>query len=233
MIAHGWRLKQEGLPCNQLQLSYTLLTFHYVYLRSLHKLAIPFRPRAEQAYLHTWSVVGHILGIDAAHMPGNMEQAESLFTRMQAWGRSRPLGLLPDGQAATDPRPKLGQALMAVMETYLPWNVLKPFPVLLTRELCGPATSRDIGIDGPVSLVSRFIYSSVMEAVRAIDAVGRVFNRDFCLTRLITDAIGYRAITQFLLQQTRRLSLPDHLASQVQQMSGHWAGKGRMRRWLK
>jgi hypothetical protein len=233
LIAHGWHLKQEGLPCNQMQLTYTLLTFHYVYLRSLHRLAIPFQPRAEQAYLHTWNVVGHILGIDTAHMPRNMAEAEALFKQMQAFGRAQPPGRQANGEPAPDPRPKLGQSLMAVMETYLPWKVVKPFPVLLTRELCGPDTARNIGIDGPVPIVSRFIYGVVMESVRAIDALGRVFNRDFCLTRVITDAIGYRAVTQFLLQQTRRLRLPDHLASQVQQMSDHWAGKGRMRRWVK
>jgi hypothetical protein len=104
---HGWDISANGLPCNQEELAYTLLTFHYIFLRGLRKLGLGLPPQDEQAYLHTWNVVGHILGIESSLMPHTMEQAEASFNEIQARARLSPY--LPD------PRPELGAALMKAM----------------------------------------------------------------------------------------------------------------------
>lgn len=39
LYARGWDLAGQGLPCNQEELAYTLLTFGYVFLRSLRRWA--------------------------------------------------------------------------------------------------------------------------------------------------------------------------------------------------
>ncbi|MEB0178442.1 oxygenase MpaB family protein, partial [Undibacterium sp. CCC3.4] len=75
-------LGEDGLPCNQEELAYTLLTFGYVFLRSLRTLGLGLAQEDELAYLHTWNVVGHILGIRRELMAETMEQAEALFNQM-------------------------------------------------------------------------------------------------------------------------------------------------------
>jgi hypothetical protein len=55
---------QRGLPCNQLELAYTLLTFHYVFLqRHAHHGPRAFALADEAAFLHAWNVAGHVLGV--------------------------------------------------------------------------------------------------------------------------------------------------------------------------
>ncbi|WP_210542142.1 oxygenase MpaB family protein [Rhodoferax sp. PAMC 29310] len=61
--AHGWKVGEDGLPCNQEELAYTLLTFSYVFLRSMRRLGLGLPASDEEAYLHAWNVVRHVLGI--------------------------------------------------------------------------------------------------------------------------------------------------------------------------
>ena len=56
MFGFGWKLGENQLPCNQEELAYTLLTFGYVFLRSLRRLGIPMAPADEEAFLHCWNV---------------------------------------------------------------------------------------------------------------------------------------------------------------------------------
>lgn len=53
MAAHGWKVGEDGLPCNQEELAYTLLTFGYVFLRSMRKLGLGLSQADEEAFLHT------------------------------------------------------------------------------------------------------------------------------------------------------------------------------------
>ena len=79
MFGHGWKLGEDGLPCNQEELAYTLLTFGYVFLRSLRRLGIGLAPADEEAFLHCWNVAGHVLGIAEGLMPQTMDEAAALF----------------------------------------------------------------------------------------------------------------------------------------------------------
>ena len=49
LYARGWNLQANGLPCNQEVLAYTLLTFGYVFLRSLRRLGIGLPHADEEA----------------------------------------------------------------------------------------------------------------------------------------------------------------------------------------
>ncbi|MBK6557976.1 MAG: hypothetical protein IPG16_12480 [Comamonadaceae bacterium] len=44
LLAHGWDIGARGLPCNQFELAYTLLTFHYVFLRGMRTLGLGLAP---------------------------------------------------------------------------------------------------------------------------------------------------------------------------------------------
>lgn len=210
MFARGWNTAGDGLPCNQEELAYTLLTFGYVFLRSLRKLGLGLSAADEEAYLHAWNVLGHVLGIERALMPDSMAQAATMFAALQARGRREPW--LPD------PRPALGGDLMKTMQVYIPFRLLRPFPVLLTRYLCGGATARDIGIDKRVNIVSRLLFVGAMVVTRGIDALVRLAVPEFSLCRMFTRVVGYHFTVKLLMDQTRPLNLPPQLLGSVNDM---------------
>jgi hypothetical protein len=217
LFAHGWKIGKDGLPCNQEELAYTLLTFGYVFLRSLRHLGVGFTASDELAYLHTWNVVGHVLGIRRELMADTMDEAATLFASMQARGRAQPV--------TPDPRPALGAALMKAMRDSIPLPIVKSFPVLMTRYLCGAATAQDIGVANTASPISRFLFAFLMGVVRCIDSVVRLVVREFSLASLLTRLVGYSLLTRLLLDQTRPLNLPERLLNNINDTVSAWSGK--------
>jgi ER-bound oxygenase mpaB/B'/Rubber oxygenase, catalytic domain len=224
LFAHGWKLGEDGLPCNQEELAYTLLTFGYVFLRGMRTLGVGLPRADEEACLHAWNVVGHIVGVQRELMAGSMDAAEALFERMQARGRAEPM--------APDPRPALADALMRTMETLIPVRIAKPFPVLLTRHLCGRAASKDLGLTQRVSWLSRAVFALCMALIRAIDTVLRLVLPRFTIARFITRVIGLRLMSRLLMDQTRPLKLPQALLGRVGRMMSSWNHDVRAPGWL-
>jgi hypothetical protein len=225
---HGWDLKACALPNNQEELAYTLLTFSYVFLRGMRRLGIAFTAAQEEDYLHAWNVAGHFLGIRRELMVDTMEQAATLFARMQARGRE-------DGArrtGAADPRPQLGAALMDAMKTVFPDGPFKSFPVLLTRRLIEPASARDLGLHGEVSWRARLSFAAIMVTARGIDALARLSFPDFSISRLITRVIGYRLTCALLMSQTRDLSVPAKLRPGIRSLIAGWGQDSKAPRWM-
>jgi hypothetical protein len=245
LFARGWDVNANGLPCNQQELAYTLLTFHYVFLRSLRRLGLGLTKEEEGAYLHAWNVVGHLLGIEPGLLVETMDDAETLFARLQRDGRAiaaaryapatRKVGAALYARS-TDPRPALAHALMRAMQAEIPLRFLKPFPVLLTRYLCGGETASDLGLDGRVSLrvslLSRALFALGMGVTRAVDTVARVVRPGFSIARLATRILGYRLTVRFLMDQTRPLKLPDALLRQVAGAVNDWDVDPQAPRWM-
>ncbi len=224
LYAQGWDVDRLGLPCNQEELAYTLLTFGYVFVDGMRRLGIPAASADEAAYLHAWNVLGHVLGIERALMADTMEQARALFDAIRA--RNRDCAYQPD------PRPALAADLVAAMQRYIPVGLLKPFPVLLTRRLCGPRSARDLGLDGKVSLPARLAFAACAGLARAIDALARPLWPGFSLARLATRVLGYHLTVRLLMDQTRPLKLPDALLDQVNATVRSWHADPRAPRWM-
>lgn len=218
LYAHGWNLKQYALPNNQEELAYTLLTFSYVFLRSMRKLGIEFTAEQEKDYLHIWNVAGHFLGIRRELMVDTMEEAKALFDRMQERGRAdwakRP--------AALDPRPRLGNALMDAMKDVVPDGPFKSFPVLLTRHLVGPESAKELGLDEKVGWFSTALFAMLMATARVLDTVVHAVFPEFSVSRLITRAVGYRMMCGLLMSQTRDLSVPSSLRPGIKDLIAAW-----------
>jgi hypothetical protein len=224
LYAHGWDIDRLGLPCNQEELAYTLLTFNYVFLQGLRRLGLGLRKRDEEAYMHTWNVLGYVLGIEPGLMTDTMSDGARMFADVQAKSR---------GQVRqSDPRPALAGALVATMQRYIPPRVLKPFPVLLTRHLVGKEASCDLGLDGRVSLVSRALFVLGFGLVRAVDAVGRLVFPGFSISRLVTRILGYQLTAKLLMDETRPLKLPDSLRDEVGAAVRAWHNDDKAPRWV-
>ena len=228
LLAHGWKTGAEGLPCNQEELAYTLLTFSYVFLRSMRKLGLALPCADEEAYLHSWNVTGHMLGIEREMMANTMEQAAALFACMQARGRA---GWLRKPRTS-DPRPVLGKALMQSMQQVIPFRAVKLFPTLMTCYLCGTATARDLGLNGLMSWLPRLLFSGGMALTRGIDGLVRIVAPEFSITRFFTRVLGYHLITKLLMDQTRPLKLPQHVRDRVDTMLDRWGVDPKAPGWM-
>lgn len=224
LFAQGWDIGRHGLPCNQEELAYTLLTFHYSFLAGLRRLGLPLPEQDERDYLHAWNVLGHVIGIERQLMADTMVQAKALFERMQARGRAHPW--LPD------PRPALGLALVQTMEDQIPLHFIKPFPALLTRHLCGKQVAKELGIEGRWNIVSLILFVAFMGLVRGIDTLVRLFIPQFSISRLITRIFGYQFTAKILMDQTRPLKLPDQLLNQVGGVMQTWQHDPKAPKWM-
>jgi ER-bound oxygenase mpaB/B'/Rubber oxygenase, catalytic domain len=214
LMRHGWNVPQQGMPCNQIQLAYTLLTFSYVFLKGLRTLHQALSPEQELAYLHTWNVMGHVLGIRSELMAHNMQEAQLLFERIQAQARHEP--------AQPDTRPALGKALMNAMARSMALPVIRHLPLPLTQRLIGLASATDIGLGQPAPWLTRLLFAVLTAAVRATDSLGRIFIPDFSISRMITRILGYHLLTRLMLSQTRPLALPQAVLADLHRMMGQW-----------
>ncbi len=226
LFAHGWKTGEDGLPCNQEELAYTLLTFSYVFLRGLRTLGLGFTRTDEEAYLHTWNVTGHMLGIDRALMADTMDGAEKLFVQMQARGRA------DQQDHASDPRPDLGNALIDAMRNVIPLNIFKPFPQLMTCHLVGAETSKDLGLTASVPWLSQILFYTMLWISRVIDGVVRIVLPEFSITRFLMRVLGYHLITKLMMDQTRPLKLPQHLLNRISEIVENWSDDKKAPDWL-
>lgn len=224
MADHGWDVEATGVPCNQIELAYTLLTFSYVFLRGMRQLGLRLSSEDEEAYLHAWNVMGHVLGIRREWMAHTMDEAAALFDRIQA--RARTVIVTPDA------RPALGRALMNTMANTIHVPVLRHVPVPLTQWLIGRQTARDIGVDEHVPLLSRLLFRLGLVLVRAVDAVVRLISSRFSIVRLLTRTIGYHMLTRFLLDQTRPLTLPDQVLNPMMHTVAEWGHDPKASAWI-
>jgi hypothetical protein len=224
LYAHGWDVDRLGLPCNQVELAYTLLTFNYVFLHGLRRLGLGLDAADESAYMHAWNVLGHVIGVERGLMSDTVPDAARMFAAIQAGARGQ--------ERQPDPRPGLAGALVATLQRYIPLRLLKPFPVLLTRYLVGKDAARDLGLDGHVSLLSRVLFVLGFGLVRCVDALGRLVFRGFSISRLVTRIVGYNLTAKLLMDETRPLKLPDALLGQVNDAVQTWGTDRKAPRWM-
>ena len=124
---NGWDLAQFGMPCNQEEQAYVLLCFSHVFLRGMHRMGVRLDSTQEEAFLHAWNVIGHVLGIDSRLMATTQGEAASLLARIQSQGM--------ESQERNAAQPALASALINTMEEALPWTILKPLPTLMVQHL--------------------------------------------------------------------------------------------------
>lgn len=222
--AKGWDVDNRGLPCNQLELAYTLLTFGYVFLQGMRTLGLRLSKEQEEATLHAWNVAGHVLGIRDELMAHTMDEAAVMFQGLQAMARKTP--------AAPDVRPGLGRALMDTMGRAIHLPVIRKVPVPLTQWLIGNESAAQIGVNERVGLPARVAFALAFAVVQAIDTVVRLVLPRFSLTRMLTRVVGYHLLTRFLLDQTRPLALPDAVLQPMHDTVARWHHDAHSPAWV-
>lgn len=125
-----------GLPINQEDMAGTLTSFSACVVRSLEQLQIVLTPDEREAYAHIWSVVGHLLGIDAAMLPRSYDEHAALMDLIV----QRHTSACPEGQAMT-------RALIDYMKYMAPGNILDGLPAVFIRHLCGDPMAEVLGVE--------------------------------------------------------------------------------------
>ncbi|MGR9051100.1 MAG: oxygenase MpaB family protein [Gammaproteobacteria bacterium] len=104
-----WDAAKYGVPVNQEDQAYTLLTFGLVIPEALSKWGLPLTRAQKEAFLHIWRLVGHIMGLRPELMTDDWDDALALFENIQ----QRQAGASEEGKVLTE-------ALMGFLGDYLP-----------------------------------------------------------------------------------------------------------------
>lgn len=79
-----WDVKNDGTPLNAEVLAGVLLTFSYSILRGLKTIGVKLNARQQNAYLHSWNVAGHALGVEEKFLAeyDTYEKAEVIYNQI-------------------------------------------------------------------------------------------------------------------------------------------------------
>jgi hypothetical protein len=127
-----------GLPINQEDMVYTLMTFSYVVIEGFRTMGYAMSDAQRNGYVHCWNVVGYLMGIDEALLPATFDDAAELFSVIQR----RQHGESTAGV-------KLTRALLDAVENAIPGDHTDPLVAVLTRKLVGDTTADALQIPKP------------------------------------------------------------------------------------
>jgi hypothetical protein len=147
-----------GRPVNQEDLAFTCLTFSHVTLRALDALGLPISAEQREGYLHAWSVVGHLLGIERELLVFDQAAARDLFERIEAHQAGR-----------TEAAFRLTNSIKFFLARVLgiPLGVAERVLYVLVRHLAGDAVADRVGWASMPG--TGLVADAVMEAV--VDAL--------------------------------------------------------------
>jgi len=132
-----WRREEWGVPVNQEDLLGTLTTFTVAVFQGLDRLGIPYTRDEANAYLHTWCVIGELLGIRPDLLPLELNEAEELADVIARRHHER-----------SEAGDRLMAELLRQMEVSMPWG-LRKLPRTLLHHLLPPEVVRLFALPAP------------------------------------------------------------------------------------
>lgn len=205
-----WDVQQHGQPIHQVVMSATILCFSFVALRSVRQMGLRPAPEDEHAFLHTWNVVGHLMGVRDELLlprPETYAAAEKLFNHI--WHRFRARQPYEDGIQLT-------AALLQYLERPLQSlpHPLPHLPRVLMRDLIGPDLTRILGVK--LGFWDEVLLGIAVRGVRELDHLGDVVYERLPQARLAAEFL-FRRMVQALEGAPRGgnrqpFQIPDHLA---------------------
>lgn len=136
-----WSVEERGLPVCQEDMAYTVLAFSYSVIRALETLDQDLSQEDRDAYVHTWAVVGFLLGVHQDLLPRDFAGAEKLYNIISG----RQAGHTEAAVALTD---HVVDAFYQLLRTRaLPkFLVTRGLPVLIVRDLLPERTAEITGL---------------------------------------------------------------------------------------
>ena len=170
-----------GEPINQMALLGVMCTFSVVGLQSLDAFGIRLTSQEEEAYVHTWCVVGHVLGIDDDLLPIDLDTARFVWERI----KEREFGSSPEGY-------RLAATAMGVMHDLIPARLFDGFAATTVRKIIGDNEADMLAIP-PADWTAR-IFSAIAVTGRWADR----FNRSSPAGNQFSAVMGRYAFRRFL-----------------------------------
>lgn len=131
----GWDTAGLGVPINQEDLAYVLLTFGYQIPKGMEVWGRKVSREQKEDFLHLWKVVGYVMGIREDLMTDNLDEAEELYET-----------ILERNAGASDAGQVLTTAIMTFLRQYLParFGLDKTVPAALIVDQLGIDRARMI-----------------------------------------------------------------------------------------
>jgi hypothetical protein len=157
---------QFGLPINQEDMVYTLMTFSYVVIEGFRTMGYVMTDAQRHGYVHCWNVVGHLMGIRDELLPATFDDAAELFAAIQR---------RQCGQSAAGV--KLTKALIGAVEDAIPGDHHDQLVAVLTRKLVGDSTADALQIPRP-TLLQKVRLDAILEAWEASARLATTLHAD-------------------------------------------------------
>ena len=181
--AEAWDKDTLGLPVNQEDLAYTLLTFGYLIPAGMEKWGWEYTPEEKHAFLHLWRLTGHVLGVEDGLMTDDWDDARRIYERIQRH-QSAPS---KDGVELTN-------TLIEFIEDYLPtfFGLNEKLPAPAIRDLVGPEADKVLA--EPVLLAAksplrRLLWWSLRTVLRVFNWIRHCLQAVPGLTGMFSDPI--------------------------------------------
>jgi len=191
LLLREWKAK-DGMPLDQVELTYVLLTFSYVLLEGWTSLRLLASAQEQKDYLYAWSLIGSVLGVHdellAPLRDGSLKRAGALFGQIKAFERGTDIGKDPQAKEKGRLLTATLNVLLAdsVLRAKLPalLRVLRPLvdpllrnvPRTLTRRLIGCTTAGELWVDRP-PLLHSIAHAVIIELVGFADLTAFVAGR--------------------------------------------------------
>ncbi|MCY1072584.1 oxygenase MpaB family protein [Nannocystis sp. RBIL2] len=192
-----------GLPINQEDMLGTLMSFSVATLEGLERLGVALAADEVDAYMHTWNVIGAVMGLRQELLPRDYAEGRALADRIG----ERHFAACPEGQALT-------RALLEMMEYLAPGTAFDGVPAEFVRWFTGDRVADILGVP---AIPQR---SPLIDLWRLFGRVGdRLGDRSETMQHAAT--LLSRAFVQGLLLANRGgQRLPFHIPTELRQVWG-------------
>jgi len=175
-----------GTPLNQEALLATQFTFSVVGLRSLHRFGVHVSDHEKEAYIHLWSVIGHLMGVRDDLLPLDYADSSTVWDQIT----KKEYAASPGGKCLT-------KAAIQVMQQLIPGRALDGLPATGIRFLLGNETANLLGVPRADWTRALFVPGQMLGHMM------NLFDRDSVAGEEITRLLGRTAFKQFLMFERR------------------------------
>ncbi len=194
-----------GLPINQEDLAGTLCAFSVAVLDGLGRLDVRLSAAEIDSYVHTWRVVGHVMGLRRELLPADHAAARELSAAIAA----RNFEACPEGQMMT-------RALLGMMAHMVPGAAFDAVPAQFVRYFVGDAVADMLAVPDRGD-------SPLVGALAFFGRVGDVAGDRSALVRELARRFSGLLIDGLLLANRGGQRLPFTIPTELLQVwGGNW-----------
>ncbi|HEY0135747.1 MAG TPA: oxygenase MpaB family protein [Nannocystis sp.] len=195
-----------GVPINQEDLAGTLGAFSVAIIDGLQRLGVDLGAAEIDAYMHTWCVVGHVMGVREELLP--TDHAAGL--RLVAQIGERHFAACPEGQMMT-------AALLDMMTTLVPGAAFDAVPGQLVRFFVGERVAQILALP---DLPGPHGESPLVQALRALGHAGDVAGDRSGLVQALARRFSGSLLDGMMLVSRGGQRLPFNIPTELRQVWG-------------